>query len=235
MTSTDIQASAAAERPACSVAVCIQTRIYRDGLTNALKAHGGFGVARACESPDELRLHLRQSTPHVTLIDLCSQRALKSSSAEVRKTYEVARGCPIVVLGFNDDDTIVGLLESGAAAYVTINDSIDDLVGILRDAAQGEFCCKPRIARRLQQRLAQIAGVREGESKVDRLSRRELEVLALVQAGRSNKQIARELCLEVPTIKNHMHHIIAKLDVRSRHEAGALLRTAAAEGPPVTA
>jgi DNA-binding NarL/FixJ family response regulator len=58
----------------------------------------------------------------------------------------------------------------------------------------------------------------------ERLSQREQEVLALVRRGRSNKQIARELCLELATVKNHMHNAIVKLNVRNRFEAAAATR-----------
>jgi DNA-binding NarL/FixJ family response regulator len=56
------------------------------------------------------------------------------------------------------------------------------------------------------------------------LTSRELEIANLVERGLSNKQIAERLCIELPTVKNHMHHILDKLGVRRRTEAAALVR-----------
>ena len=58
------------------------------------------------------------------------------------------------------------------------------------------------------------------------LTPREAEILALVDSGLSNKQIALELCIEVATVKNHVHNILAKLQVSRRSEAAAVMRSA---------
>jgi len=67
------------------------------------------------------------------------------------------------------------------------------------------------------------AAQRGGEPTAS-LTAREREILELVDEGLSNKQIAKRLSIEMPTVKNHVHNILEKLDVRSRHEAAALLR-----------
>ena len=108
---------------------------------------------------------------------------------------------------------------------MTTNNSIDDLVSIMHAAARGELCCTPRIARRLQERLAGISAHHSSAMRLDKLSRRELQVLDLVRLGRSNKEIARTLCLELSTVKNHIHNVIAKLNVSSRREAASVAMT----------
>ena len=57
-----------------------------------------------------------------------------------------------------------------------------------------------------------------------RLTKRELEILALIDQGLSNKEIARRLCIELPTVKNHVHNVLEKLQVSRRADAAALVK-----------
>jgi DNA-binding NarL/FixJ family response regulator len=61
-----------------------------------------------------------------------------------------------------------------------------------------------------------------GLDPIEKLTARELDVLGLIEEGRSNKEIAAELLIELPTVKNHVHRILEKLHVHSRSEAAAL-------------
>src|SRR2546428_573739 len=69
---------------------------------------------------------------------------------------------------------------------------------------------------------------------LDLLTEREAEIAALIDSGLSNKEIAKQLNVEVATVKNHVHHILEKLHVTTRHEVAALLRVSAAPPRPST-
>jgi LuxR family maltose regulon positive regulatory protein len=73
-------------------------------------------------------------------------------------------------------------------------------------------------------RVSTLAGGQASPGAAVRLTDREREVLRLVGTGLSNKQIGQRLCIEVPTVKNHVHHILSKLGVSGRHEAARLSR-----------
>jgi DNA-binding NarL/FixJ family response regulator len=79
------------------------------------------------------------------------------------------------------------------------------------------------VAAVLLRRVATLAAEREGDPAAS-LTIREREILDLIDEGLSNKQIAQRLCIEVPTVKNHVHNLLEKLGVQSRHEAAALVR-----------
>src|SRR5690606_5745579 len=96
---------------------------------------------------------------------------------------------------------------------------------------RGESPCSPRIAAMLLRRLASGAA-RQADADGQDLTPREREVLGLIARGLSNKQIAAQLCIEVPTVKNHVHRILEKLAVRRRSDAAAWLRRRHAVGPP---
>lgn len=207
-----------------SVLLCIQTRIYRDGLVGALTGTGQFGHVGACASLGDVPRLLDSERSDVLLIDIRFELGAAAPVATARDAYRAAAGRPIVALGADlSDELVVDLFEAGVDGYVTTSDSIADLERVLCTAARGELCCPPQVARALKERLARLSAISHNENSVGKLSRREMQVLTMVNHGRSNKEIARELRLETSTVKNHVHNIIAKLGVRSRHDAVAAL------------
>jgi DNA-binding NarL/FixJ family response regulator len=84
----------------------------------------------------------------------------------------------------------------------------------------------PHIGGALMKRVHVLASNRANEQARARLTRREREVIELIDAGLSNKQIAQRLSIELATVKNHVHNILGKLDVGRRSEAAATVRTA---------
>lgn len=214
-----------------SVTVCVQTRIFRDGLVSALLAESGIANVSECASIDQLLKLQVKERADVVLLDVQSCHGGKDATAEVRKAHAACERCAIVALGLDtDDDTIASLLEAGAAGYVTTRDSIEDLMRVLFAASNGELYCTPRVMRIVQLRLVQTCASEsersQGGTRLASLSRREKQVLELVRLGRSNKEIARELCVELATVKNHMHSVLYKLHVRTRHEAVSVLGAA---------
>jgi two-component system nitrate/nitrite response regulator NarL len=78
--------------------------------------------------------------------------------------------------------------------------------------------------------VAALAGTRRAAPSPVQLTPREHEIGALISRGLSNKNIARTLQLQLATVKNHVHNILEKLNVRTRGEAGALLREGGLQG-----
>jgi DNA-binding NarL/FixJ family response regulator len=109
--------------------------------------------------------------------------------------------------------------------------SLEDLISALDSVSRGELLCPPRIAAGLRRRVAALAAARAPVGPRGHLTRREAEVAGLIDAGLSNKQIAQRLCIEVPTVKNHVHNILEKLQVHRRGEAAAMLRHDAIVAP----
>ncbi len=160
------------------------------------------------------------------LVDVLADRP-GDAAASVRTTFAAARGKPVIALGLDrDEQALLASVEAGAAACVTVDQSIDDLVTTVKAALRGDLVCPPRISRLLQEHLLQISDREREVHRLTKLSSREYQILSLLKDSLSNKLIARRLGLEVPTIKNHVHNIIVKLNVQSRTEAAAMLRDA---------
>ena len=131
-----------------------------------------------------------------------------------------------IVAGSDREWPIRTSLEQGAAAYVVLGDSGDEIIDAVRTVYRGGFHVSSRIAARLAESLS-------GQ----RLTAREEEVLALVSDGLCNKLIAARLAISVGTVKTHLRTAFDKLCVRSRTEAmatvqrrGLLLQREAVEG-----
>jgi two-component system NarL family response regulator len=146
-------------------------------------------------------------------------------------TTEADPAAKVLVLGIAEKkEQVLRYIEAGADGYILKDDSVDDLLQRIRAAYRDRAIISPRVAAALISRvteLTQLVTETEGQvlASVD-LTPREQEVLELIGQGLSNKAIADRLVIEVGTVKNHVHSILDKLDVSSRHEAAAYLAIA---------
>ena len=132
----------------------------------------------------------------------------------------------VVVLGIAEREAdVIAWAEAGAAGYISREASRDDLRAALEAAVAGETIASPRVVAALLRRLNAVAHASPLERYgAETLTPREQQVARLVGEGLSNKEIARQLCIEVATVKNHVHHILGKLEVSRRSQAVAYLR-----------
>lgn len=121
----------------------------------------------------------------------------------------------LVVTNYDTDADILSAVEAGASGYLLKDTPPPELLAAVRSAAAGDSVLSPAIASKLMTR------VRKPETS---LSPREIEVLKLVAAGRSNREIGKELFLSETTVKSHLVHIFGKLGVKSRTSAVARAR-----------
>jgi DNA-binding NarL/FixJ family response regulator len=135
-------------------------------------------------------------------------------------------GPGVVVMGLpNIEALILRYLESGAAGCVREQDSLEQLVKAIRLAAAREAALTADMVPMLLRRVTTLANrrqlaERETGVKGDRnLTPREREILRLIAEGYGNREIARELTIELGTAKNHVHNILDKLKVKTRQDA----------------
>jgi DNA-binding NarL/FixJ family response regulator len=120
---------------------------------------------------------------------------------------------------------IMQCIEEGAAGYVYENESVTDLIKKIHALAQDRFIVAPNVAAALITRVAELKrsaqdnDQNKANGQWDDLTPREREVLELLAQARSNQEIAEALIIEVGTVKNHVHSIFRKLDIRERQHA----------------
>ena len=120
-------------------------------------------------------------------------------------------------------DEVIACAQEGAAGYIHREATAEELIGTLKSVGRGELPCSPRIAALLFRQMAFLSKAGSANSQPTP-TYREHQVIDLIQRGMSNKEIAAALGIELTTVKNHVHHILAKLDVRRRSAVSAGLR-----------
>jgi two-component system, NarL family, nitrate/nitrite response regulator NarL len=200
------------------VLVLADVRLYREGLADVLRRNGIGSVATA-HTVDAAVETLRREPCRIVLVGL-------SGGDTIAACVSVARACPdarVVALAVRDTRDILAAVEAGVAGYVPGEASLEELIGTIHSVARGEMPCSPEVAAVLCRRLAQLAPLGEPAFRAPGLTAREQEVFALVGERLSNKEIASQLCIEVTTVKNHVHNVLEKLHVHRRDDAVAVL------------
>lgn len=163
----------------------------------------------------------RALQPDVLLLDL----AMTDSRDLVRELQAAGSSVKVVAIGLIEaEGEVLSCVEVGVAGYVPREGSLEDLVAAVESVGRGELLCSPQVAGTLLRRLAALSRERAPDPDGPRLTLREREIVGLIDRGLSNKDIARQLCIEVATVKNHVHNILEKLSVRRRGEAAAKVR-----------
>lgn len=201
------------------VFVISDVRIYREALISSLGLHDGIKPVGGSDSADAAP-QLAKLCPDIVLLDigvLANPDLLNLISATAPNAKTVAMGVS------EADHAVLACAAAGVAGFAPKHASSDELVAIIEGAMRGELVCSPRIAAAIYHRLASYCGQ---SARPGALTRRELQIMELVDKGCSNKEIGRHLRIGTATVKNHVHHILEKLDVHRRGEAAARVRNA---------
>jgi DNA-binding NarL/FixJ family response regulator len=153
------------------------------------------------------------------LLDLDAD--LESVLKLVRDTTVRHPDAAVVVVGLvESEEDVMKLAEAGASGYIPANASLQDMLSIIHSARQGEFACPSDVTYSLFSRLAELARSQDVKfCQVAGITIRERQVMELVAQNLSNREIADRLCVSAYTVKNHVHHVLRKLGVRSRSAA----------------
>ncbi|HVV21230.1 MAG TPA: response regulator transcription factor [Pseudonocardiaceae bacterium] len=187
--------------------------VVRDGLRGVFADDPGFEVVGEAGDGTAALALARQVAVDVVLMDLRmpGMGGLRAI-AELRDAAPAVR--VLVLTTFDTDSDVLPAIEAGATGYLLKDAPRDDLIRAVRAAARGESVLAPTVARRLMNKV--------GPAPVSALSPRELEVLALVARGVTNRDAAKRLFVSEATVKTHLLHIYAKLGVNDRAAAVAI-------------
>jgi DNA-binding NarL/FixJ family response regulator len=207
------------EEPLIRVLLVDDQELVRTGLRGILRARFGFEVVGELSDGSGVVEAVRAVAPDIVLMDVRMPRV-----DGVSATRDLLATCPtpppvLVLTTFEDEEILAGALRAGAAGFLLKGVPAEDLQRAVRAVARGGSWLDPEVTGRV------LSTYREGRApalpgaQVEALTPREREVLCLLGTGLTNAEIAERLTLGEGTVKTHVGHIFAKLDLRDRAAA----------------
>lgn len=196
-------------------------QLVRAGLRLILRAEPDLEIVAECADGDLAIAAVDAHRPDVVLMDVRMPGC--DGITATRSLRDRDDGPPVLLLTtFDDDDVLWGAVEAGAASFVLKDTPAEHLVQALRTTAAGGSWLDPRVTPRLLARLRDTRRPnRPVDGRLEALTDRETEVLALMARGHTNTEIADGLGVGERTVKSHVTAIFTKLVVRDR--AGAIV------------
>ncbi|GAA3447668.1 response regulator [Planomonospora venezuelensis] len=204
--------------------VCAQLRTILSAADDLVVVGEAYDGAEAVESVVRHR-------PHVVLMDL-HMPGVDGIAAIGHITRFPAPPKVVVLTTFDRDGYVLRAMSMGASGFLLKDTPPEDLIGLVRVAADGHTVLSPAATRRLLAASAGRDAAREqAASRLRELTERETEVLVCLGEGLSNAQIARRLHLSEATIKSYVSRMLVKLGFSNRTQAGLLASEAGLTGP----
>ncbi len=196
--------------------------VVRQGLQTFLGLQEDIAVVGEAENGLQAVERTRRLLPDVVLMDLVMPE--KDGIAATRQIRAEFPNIKIIALtSFTGDEKVFPALEAGANGYLLKDASPGEIIEAIRAAMRGDPTLHPEITQKL---MGRISGRTRADpvARAEPLTEREQQVLRLIVAGLSNRDIGRELVIAEGTVKRHAHNIFQKLGVTSRLEAAARAR-----------
>jgi DNA-binding NarL/FixJ family response regulator len=193
--------------------------LVRAGLRGILRSQFGFDIAGECADGGEVIAAVEALSPDVVLMDV---RMPVVDGVQATRELRSRDGSPpvLALTTFDDDEVLAGVLRAGASGFILKGVTAEDLQRAVRVVAEGGAWLDPAVTGRVLS-IYRSAAPRPGarDTGLDTLSSREREVLALIGQGKANAEIAAELFVGEGTVKTHINHVFAKLQLRDRAAA----------------
>jgi DNA-binding NarL/FixJ family response regulator len=195
--------------------------LVRAGLRGILRSQFGFDVVGECPDGRTVADAVDALTPDVVLMDV--RMPLVDGIAATRQLRERDTEPPpvLALTTFDDDKVLAGMLRAGASGFVLKGIPADDLQRAVRVVAEGGAWLDPAVTARVlaTYRSAPLRAAAASSAALDALTAREREVLSMIGGGKTNAEIAAALVVSEGTVKTHINHVFAKLQLRDRAAA----------------
>jgi DNA-binding NarL/FixJ family response regulator len=198
-----------------------QIRFVRESLADILTRDGPGTVLGHCADLNEALALCRELNPDILLVDAAFPEGIGS----VGRIHAVAPAVRVVVFAVAEtEESVIAWAEAGVVGYVPSTASSSDLSVMLALIFDGVQTCEGRVAAGLLRRIAHTGASKSGNGPRPSLTAREQQIITMIGAGLSNKDIARQLKIGLATTKSHVHNLLGKLNIQRRGQAAAWIR-----------
>ena len=197
-------------KPPIRVLIVDDHPVVRAGLASLLRRQAGLKLTGAAHSGEEAMELLKRSPADVMLLDLRMPSINGIHLLNLLKPHD-DRPRAIILSSYEYEEEIYQAVKAGAQGYLSKNASREEIVAAIEEVVTGGTYFPDRILQWIQEREARSS-----------LSAREIEILEMVARGLTNKEIAVALNISHYTVRNHINHITAKLQVADRTEAATV-------------
>lgn len=213
-----------------SILIADDHPIFRQGLALTLKEAEDFELCGEVGTAEDAYRSTVELKPDLLLLDLSMPGGGQSV---IEQIVREAPDTHVVVLTASEDSVdLSAAISAGASGYIVKGVGGRSLINILRDIRGGQHYITPSLATRVLGELAQGSTNGDGNDplanaqrqRLEALTPREREIMALVATGCSNRRIAEEIGIQEKTVKHHMTRILAKLKAANRTEAAMQFR-----------
>lgn len=190
--------------------------LFRKGLAELLESEGAVNVVAITGNPSEVGALLDAHKPDVLILDLNIGGI--DGILVMQQLRADGSNLPVLILTVSEaEEDMARALRNGAKGYLLKSMEPDEVVDAIIRAARGETVVAPGMTAKLVRMLDNKGS--SSTSLLESLTQREREILSHLAKGESNKAIARQLDISYDTVKLHVRHILAKLNLSSRVEA----------------
>ncbi len=197
------------------VVIVDDQQIVREGLRSLLRTDPGLTIVGEYSDGAQAVEALTRLRPDVIVMDV---RMPVMDGALATQRIRELQGPPVLILTtFDDDETLARALRAGAAGFLLKSAPGEDILRAIHTVSEGGSWIDPAVAARVLQ--AYRTSTHLGSADVSMLTDRELDVLRSVGRGLTNQEVAQELFIGEATVKTHLAHALAKLDLRDRSAA----------------
>jgi len=205
------------EHDTTKVAIVEDNPTYRQYLSDMIANTPGHRCVCACSSAEDALERIPAQRPDVVLMDIhLPGESGIACTARLRAKMPAIQVIMLTV--YKDLKTIFQALKAGACGYVLKRADEKDILDAIAEVRAGGAPMTSQVARMVVRSFLEEPS---GSSETEELSPREMEILALVAQGRSNKEVGSQLRISSGTVRIHLSHIYEKLHVRCRTEAAA--------------
>lgn len=191
--------------------------VVRKGIREFLEDEGDITVVAEAAEAESALILIKEHKPDVVVLDI--QMPGINGIELTRQLRAAANPVGILILtAYDDDPYIMAAIEAGANGYVLKSAAPDEIVRAVRAVREGQSAVDPAVASKLIKYLS-VRSIASAGKVTESLTDREVEVLALVAQGLTNRAIGRKLAISDRTVQGHLANVFSKLGASSRTEA----------------